>query len=71
MQPSGTQPVWAPFRSQMSASGFAERLSRSLDHTFAVERRGPGRYQVVFHYADEDQRQALLAEASALTGLPL
>jgi hypothetical protein len=55
----------------MSASGFAERLSESLDHPFRVDRRGPGRYQVVFGYADESQRLAVLSEAAAATGLPL
>lgn len=64
-------PVWVPFHSRMSADGFAERLSESLDHPFRVERQGPGRYQVVFAYADEAQRVALLDEASAVTGLPL
>lgn len=66
-----SQPVWVPFHSQMSASGFAERLSDSLDHPFRVERRGPGRYQVVFPYRDEPQRLALLAQAAELTGLSL
>lgn len=68
---SGIARVWSPFHSEMSAAGFAERLSRSLDHPFSVERRGAGRYQVVFHYADEPEREALLAEAAAVTGLPL
>lgn len=63
--------VWVPFHSEMSASGFAARLSDSLDHPFRVERRGPGRYQVVFRYHDEPERQALLAQAERLTGLPL
>ncbi|MEQ8858023.1 MAG: hypothetical protein RIC56_05200 [Pseudomonadales bacterium] len=67
----GSQPVWVPFHSRMSASGFAEQLSASLDHPFQVERRGPGRYQVVFGYRDEPQRQALLAQAAELTGLEL
>lgn len=64
-------PVWVPFHSRMSADGFAERLSDSLDHPFRVERQGPGRYQVVFAYADEAERLALLDEASTVTGLAL
>lgn len=68
---SPQQPVWVPFHSEMSASGFAERLSAALRHPFQVERQGPGRYQVVFAYRDEPQRQALLDEAARVTGLPL
>jgi hypothetical protein len=68
---AGRAPVWVPFHSRMSADGFAERLSESLDHPFRVERQGPGRYQVVFAYTDEAERLALIDEASAVTGLPL
>ncbi len=67
----GVASVWSPFHSEMSAVGFAERLSRSLNHPFSVERRGAGRYQVVFRYTDEPEREALLADAAAVTGLPL
>lgn len=66
-----SQPVWVPFHSEMSAAGFAQRLSDSVEHPFRVERRGPGRYQVVFAYADEPQRRRLLDRAAAATGLPL
>lgn len=66
-----SQAVWVPFRSEMSANGFAERLSAALDHSFDVERRGPGRYEVVFDYRDEPERDAVLSEAAQVTGLPL
>ncbi len=68
---NASAPVWEPFRSEMSAVGFADRLTRSLDHPFLVERRGPGRYQVVFGYRDEAERTTLLQDAAAVTGLPL
>jgi len=68
---AGRARVWVPFHSQRSADGFAERLSESLNHPFRVERQGPGRYQVVFGYAGEAERLALLDEAAAVTGLPL
>ncbi|HEX7036297.1 MAG TPA: hypothetical protein VF210_11010 [Pseudomonadales bacterium] len=68
---SGVQRIWVPFHSEMSANGFAARLSRSLDHPFRVERRGPRSYQVVFRYRSEPERQALLAQAADATGLPL
>ena len=69
--PFRLQTVWVPFHSRMSARGFADRLMGSLNHPFAVERQGPGRYQVVFPYADEPERRALLAQAAEVTGLPL
>lgn len=68
---AGEQTVWAPFHSEMSARGFAQRLSQSLHHPFRVERRGPGRYQVVFGYGNDAERQTLLDRAAELTGLPL
>src|SRR5690606_15825827 len=61
---SGVQRVWVPFHSEVSASGFAARLSESLDHPFGVERRGPRSYQVVFRYRSEPERRALLAQAA-------
>ncbi len=67
----GQQAVWVPFHSEMSARGFADRLSRSVHYPFEVQRRGPGRYQVVFGYADDPQRRALLQSAAEATGLPL
>lgn len=66
-----SQTVWVPFHSEMSASGFAARLTESVDHPFRVVRKGPGTYQVVFAYLDELERQALLDRAAAATGLPL
>ena len=69
--PYRLQTVWVPFHSRMSARGFADRLMESLNHPFAVERQGAGRYQVVFPYADEPERRALLAQAAEVTGLPL
>lgn len=68
---AGSQPVWVPFHSRLSAGGFAERLTESLEHPFRVERRGPGAYQVVFGYRDEPHRRNLLAQAAEITGLQL
>jgi hypothetical protein len=63
-----TQAVWVPFRSQMSAQGFARRLTGKLDHPFRVDRQGPGRYQVLFSYASELDRLDVLDQVSFLTG---
>ena len=66
--PEAIQQVWAPFRSQTSAEGFARRLSSETDHPFGIDRRGPGRYQVFFAYADEDERRRLLEQVRPLIG---
>lgn len=65
------QTVWVPFRSQMSAQGFAKRLTGQLDHPFAVNREGPGRYQVSFDYESESQRLDVLGQVQSLTGQEL
>ncbi len=62
------QQVWVPFRSQTSAEGFARRLSSETEHPFGIDRRGPGRYQVFFAYADEDERRRLLEQVRPLIG---
>lgn len=65
---AGVQPVWVPFHSERSATGFAERLEARLDHPFEVRRRGPGVYEVAFAYAGEAQRAELLERVRAATG---
>jgi hypothetical protein len=65
---NANQPVWVPFHSQMSAEGFAARLSRSLDHEFRVVRQGAGAYQVVFDAANADERSLILAQVTEITG---
>jgi hypothetical protein len=64
-----TASVWIPFHSERSAAGFANRLSAYFAYPFAVQRQGPGAYQVVFSYEDPDQREAMLLEIAELTGL--
>jgi hypothetical protein len=61
-------PVWVPFHSQMSAEGFATRLSQTLDREFRVERQGAGAYQVVFDAEGPDDRDLILAQISEITG---
>jgi hypothetical protein len=64
----GMQAVWVPFRSERSATGFAERLAARLDHPFEVRRRGPGVYEVAFAYGGEAERAQLLERVRAATG---
>jgi hypothetical protein len=61
-------PVWVPFHSQMSAEGFATRLSQSLGREFRVERQGAGAYQVVFDETDPIERDQVLDRVSEVTG---
>jgi len=60
--------VWIPFHSERSAAGFAQRLTRALQRPFGVERQGAGRYQVVFAYADQAERDEVFARVAQITG---
>lgn len=62
------QVAWTSFRSERSATGFAEKLSSQLSREFQVVKEGPGRYQVVFSYFSEAERAAVLGEIEAITG---
>ena len=62
------QPVWVPFHSQMSAQGFATRLSQAIDHEFRVVRQGAGAYQVVFDAQDADEQALIMAQVTEITG---
>lgn len=63
-----SQPVWVPFHSQMSAEGFATRLSQALDHEFRVVRHGAGAYQVVFDAQNADEQALIMAQVTEITG---
>ena len=63
-----SQPVWVPFHSQMSAEGFATRLSQAIDHEFRVVRQSAGAYQVVFDAADADEQALIMAQITEITG---
>ncbi len=67
-QIAATEFVWIPFKSQISASGFANRLALSLDHPFDVHRQGPSRYQVGFNYASDEERVLLVQQIAQITG---
>lgn len=62
---------WSPFRSELSARGFADRVERLTGMDLEVTRVEPGRYQVAFLYLDDMERQSKLAEIAAMTGLRL
>ncbi len=60
--------VWRPFHSQMSAQGFAKRLSLQLGYPFSVVKVDAARYHVVFSYEDTAERDLLAEQLTALTG---
>ena len=64
-------PVWAPFRSELSARGFMQRLERLTDLSYRVSKVGPGLYQVAFAHADAGDRATGIAAIEKATGLSL
>lgn len=64
----GFQVAWVPFRSEISARGFAASLEANVAHAFDVKKTGPGRYEVGFAFADAGERADVLSRVEALTG---
>jgi len=67
-EPSGWESAWVPFQTQRSALGFAHVLTRQVQHPFEVRREASQRYRVTFAYADEAERERVLAAVRSLTG---
>lgn len=64
-------PVWASFRSEWAADGFARRLTRATDVPVEVVNEAPGEYRVVLRYRDEGERVSMMRQIEAVTGLEL
>jgi len=64
-------PIWNPFRSQLSARGFAARLESLTGLEYRVTEVSPGSYQVAFAHGDEAERHTNLARIEETTGLRL
>lgn len=64
-----TQLIWSPFRTESGAQGFARRLSKTTGVPVRVAESTPGRYRVGFDYPDEIQKNWLLGQIQARTGL--
>jgi hypothetical protein len=64
-------PVWTSFRSEWAADGFARRLTRATDVPVEVVNEAPGDYRVVLRYRDEGEREDMLRQIEAVTGLEL
>ena len=63
--------VWSPFHSEWAARGFAQRLALATEVPVEVVNEEPGNYQVVFRYRDDAERQAMVKQIEAVTGLVL
>lgn len=64
-------PIWNPFRSEVSARGFAARLESLTGLEYRVTEVSSGSYQVAFAHLDESERQTKLARIEESTGLRL
>ena len=62
------QTAWKPFRSQTSATGFADSLSRRLPYEFVVLKTAPGNYEVGFHFNNPVQQKTVLDAVAGITG---
>jgi hypothetical protein len=67
-QPSGWESAWVPFQTQRAATGFAQVLTRQVQHPFEVRREASRRYRVTFAYADDAERERVLAAVRSVTG---
>jgi len=62
---------WSPFRSELAARGFADRLSSATDVAVLVVEAGPASYRVGFSHRDDAERRALIERIETVTGLEL
>jgi hypothetical protein len=63
--------IWSPFRTEIAARGFVNRLESVTGLDFRVAKLRSGAYQVAFAYSDPAEVDARLAEIAAATGLDL
>jgi hypothetical protein len=64
-------PFWKPFRSELSARGFSDKLAQLTGLDYRVEKTEPGHYRVAFAYEDDADRARKVAAIEAATGLRL
>lgn len=66
----GEVAVWTPFYSEASALGFAQQLKDTFDQEFAVRRRAPANYEVVFIHHNPQEWEVLQQRMGAVFGGP-
>jgi hypothetical protein len=55
------QAFWKPFRTELSARGFALNIGKATGLEIEVVERAPGRFHAAFSYEDEAERRANMA----------
>ncbi|MBW1787083.1 MAG: hypothetical protein JRK53_10785 [Deltaproteobacteria bacterium] len=55
------QAFWKPFRTELSARGFALNIGKATGLEIEVVEGAPGRFQAAFSYGDEAERRANMA----------
>lgn len=68
---TGWYPLWRPFRSELSAEGFAGYLTQVSGRDTRVATLGPWSYRVEFAYRSKRDRDAALERLEQLIGVPL
>ena len=62
---------WSPFRSEIAAAGFVDRLQSVTGLDYRVVKVKPGVYEVAFAYNDDAEITINLSQISTATGLNL
>ena len=62
---------WSPFRSEIAANGFVEKLQETTGIDYRVVKVKTGVYEVAFAYTDDADIQDKLARISNATGLDM
>lgn len=62
---------WSPFRTELAANGFVQRLQARTGLDYRVVRVDTGNYEVAFAYSDQTDIDQKLVAISAATGLEL
>ena len=62
---------WSPFRSEIAAQGFVDRLQQTTGIDYRVVRVKTGVYEVAFAYTDDIDIEAKLERIASATGLDM
>jgi len=65
------QSFWGPFKTRISAQGFAENLAKRTSIELEIVEARPGDFMVAYPYGTENERQAIATLIEQRTGLKL